>query len=108
MALRPNRITESEVGLAVLQILADQPNGEATVAYLREQIAHTIVLTQDDREISLTRENEEIWEQQVRNLKCHDGAAGNLFTEGFVESVRRGVWRITEAGRTHLRHHGPR
>lgn len=103
MPSKPNRVTESEVGIAVLKILAAQPNHVATVALLRDQVPHQIVLTHDDRELSLTRENEEVWEQQVRNLRCHKGAQGNLFTEGYVVGVSRGVWKITEAGLAFLR-----
>jgi hypothetical protein len=86
----------------VLAILAAAPNGEATIKEIKRQLPMHIALSTEDRTDSETRLNEEIWEQQVRNLKSHDKTQGNIFNEGFVEVVARGVWRITNAGRHHI------
>jgi hypothetical protein len=96
------RITEDQVSHVVLQILAARPSGRATVRMLRIGLPNYLTLSADDRTDSDTRTNEEIWEQQVRNLKSHQLTVGNIFQRGFVESVGRGLWQITEAGRLHL------
>lgn len=97
------RVTEVEIGLAVLVILSKSTDRTATVKHLKSNITAHVVLTADDKELSLTRENEELWEQQVRNLKSHAGTDGNIFNDGLVESVKRGVWRLTDQGLAHLR-----
>jgi hypothetical protein len=97
------RVSEKRVGIAVLHILADRPNGEATVEVLKAELPKHVALSEEDKSGSPTRTNEEIWEQQVRNLKSHDKTAGNIFSDGFVEVVSRGVWRITDAGRAYIR-----
>ncbi len=96
------RITESQVGIAVLNILAARPNGEATVEVLKVELPKHITLSADDQTGSVTRTNEEIWEQQVRNLKSHETTVGNIFHEGYVKVVARGVWQITPVGRLHI------
>ena len=94
-----SRITEDEIAVAVLHILAAQPNGRATVRKLKAEVPSYIRLSSQDHAGSLTRVHEEIWEQQVRNLKSHSDNPGNIFHEGFVVHVARGVWEITNAGR---------
>lgn len=96
------RITEAEVGIAVLHILAAQPNGRATVWKLKQQLPNYVRLSAEDQTGSWTRTNEELWEQQVRNLKSHGGTTGNIFYDGYVMHVSRGVWAITSAGRRRI------
>jgi hypothetical protein len=98
MAKKPGRTTEREIGEAVLQILAKSPKGEATVAELVKELPKHIKLSSGDQAGSKTRTNEELWEQQVRNLKSHD----TLAKAGFVEHPQKNVWRITAAGRLHV------
>jgi hypothetical protein len=97
------RVSEKRVGIAVLHILAARPEGEATVEILKAELPKHLSLSAEDQTGSPTRTNEEIWEQQVRNLKSHDKTAGNIFNDGFVEVVARGVWRITGAGRAYIK-----
>jgi hypothetical protein len=98
--------SEPKLGLAVMQVLAAEPSGEATVRTLIEKVPDYIKLTADDRKPSPTRKNEEIWEQRVRNLKSHDRVSGNVIGEGFVEKVGHGRYRLTTAGWSHLKHNG--
>lgn len=93
------RITEDEVAEVVLRILAARPSGRATVKILKQEVPKYLTLSADDCVDSETRTNEEIWEQQVRNLKCHKKTVGNIFQRGAVVSVGRGVWQLTEAGK---------
>jgi len=97
-----SRITEREVGRAVLRILASCPDGQATVTKLKSELPKYIKLSADDQIGSETRTNEELWEQQVRNLKSHSPTSGNIFHEGYVVQVTRGIWQITDAGKRRL------
>ncbi len=96
--------SEPIFGLAVMQVLAAQPRGEATVRTLIQHVPDYVNLTADDQQPSDTRPNEEMWEQRVRNLKSHDKTPGNVIAEGFVEHVGRGRYRLTEAGWLRLKH----
>ena len=98
--------SEPVFGMAVMQVLAVQPNGEATVRTLIQHVTDYVNLTVDDQQPSDLRPNEEMWEQRVRNLKSHDKTPGNVIAEGFVEHVGRGRYRLTEAGWLHLKHEG--
>ena len=96
--------SEPIFGLAVMWVLAVQPDGEATVRTLIRHVPAYVNLTVDDQQPSDTRPNEEMWEQRVRNLKSHDKTPGNVIAEGFVEHVGRGRYRLIEAGWLRLKH----
>jgi hypothetical protein len=98
--------SEPKFGLAVMQALAQSPDGEATVRTLIVDVPKFLNLTADDKKQSATRKHEQIWEQRVRNLKSHDKVPGNVISEGFVEHVGRGRYRLTNAGWLHLQHKG--
>lgn len=100
------KTTETKLGLAVMQVLASRPNGEAIVQTLIRHVPSFVNLTADDQKQSETRPNEEVWEQRVRNLKSHSTTPGNVIAEGFVEHAGRGRYRLTDAGRLHLQHKG--
>ena len=98
------KTSEPVLGLAVMQVLATQPNGETTVRTLIRHVPDYVNLTDEDHEPSEKRPGEEMWEQRVRNLKSHDDTPGNVIAEGFVERVGRGRYRLTEAGWLRLKH----
>ena len=95
------RVTEEDVAIGVLKVLADRPTGQATFRTLIKEIPKHIALSDADRKVSKTRPNEEMWEQQVRNITSHHDAPGNYIFEGYLERVKDGL-RITDAGRSHL------
>lgn len=97
------KTTERKLGFAVMQVLATRPDGCATVRTLIKHVPEYVNLTEDDHQQSLTRPNEEMWEQRVRNLKSHDTAAGNVIGEGYVKHVGRGKYCLTKAGWVHLK-----
>jgi hypothetical protein len=103
MPSKKGRITEAKVGIAVLKILAAKPNGVALIRVLKKELPDYLNLSDEDRAPSETRRNEELWEQQVRNLISHRVAEGNIVAEGLAE-YKPGRLRITEAGRLHLKH----
>ena len=96
------KTSEGQLGLAVMQVLAEYPNYEATVRTLIKNVPNHMKLTANDQLQSVTRPNEELWEQRVRNLKSHSGTPGNVIAEGFVLSLGRGRYRLTPAGLSHL------
>ena len=65
-----NRTREFEFYDAVEAVLVDE-GGSATVTQVRRKIPKYISLTPEDRTPSVTRNGEELWEQQVRNIICH-------------------------------------
>jgi hypothetical protein len=69
----------------------------------KKELPDYLNLSDEDRAPSETRRNEELWEQQVRNLISHRVAEGNIVAEGLAE-YKPGCLRITEAGRLHLKH----
>jgi len=100
------KTSEPALGLAVMEVLAGEPNNEATVRTLIREVPNHVALTAEDHQQSDTRPNEEMWEQRVRNLKSHGTTPGNVIAEGFVEHIAKGRYRLTEAGRLHLQHKG--
>ena len=54
------RVSEKRVGIAVLNILAGRPEGEATVEVLKVELPKHSALSADDQIGSTTRTNEEL------------------------------------------------
>lgn len=75
------RTREDEIAKAVDKYLYDA-GGEASIGQIRRALPHYIELTEVDRSPSPTRDGEEIWEQQVRNIVCHRTSVGNFVREG--------------------------
>jgi len=93
--------SEAELSVAVLQILSQRPNGEASFGELIALIPTTITLTRSDLTASTTRPNEAVWEQRVRNIRSHKNSEGNFIHDGYLEEVNSGL-RITPAGRAFI------
>lgn len=90
--------TENEIAFAVLLYLAGKPDGMATIRTIIANVPKYIALTDADREVSVTRPNEEMWEQKVRNITSHHKSAGNFVHDGYLERLPRKL-RITDKGR---------
>jgi hypothetical protein len=91
------RITESEIADLVEAILADRPQGQATIAELVREIPNRVVLSADDLAPSLTRNGEAIWEQQVRNITSHKGSPGNAIYDGRLIAIPGGLKLVGKA-----------
>jgi hypothetical protein len=90
-----SRITEEQVGMAVLRILAARPDGEAPFETLMAELPKHLTLSADDSAGSIT--------QLLRNIKSQTRPAlGNIFHDGYVITATRGEWRITPNGRKHI------
>jgi hypothetical protein len=92
-----SRITEPEIANAVEKILADFPNGEATIAELIAEIPKRVKLSAQDLAPSPTRKNEALWEQLVRNITSHKKSPGNAIYQGRLMSVRGGLRLVRRA-----------
>jgi hypothetical protein len=97
------KVSERALGSAVMQVLSTQDHGEATVRTLIRNVPSYIKLTAADTKESTTRPGEKLWEQRVRNQKSHDTVEGNVISQGFVERVGRGRYRLTKSGWSYLR-----
>ena len=73
---RFNRIDEGEVATATERYLMDA-GGTATIRQIRRALPAYLHLSTLDRQKSVTRPGEQLWEQQVRNLVCHRDCEGN-------------------------------
>jgi hypothetical protein len=90
----PERIEESEINKVVVCIMADHDTGRMKVGEIRAKLPHYARLSSKDGTTL----------RQVRNLKSHHNSAGNIFGEGYVEWIRRGIWEITGSGRSRAKH----
>lgn len=99
------RSTEEDIAIGALWVLSGKPNGEADFRTLVAEIPNHVALSGSDRTQSTTRPNEQLWEQQVRNITSHHSSPGNYIFEGYLERIDGGL-RITDAGRSRLEHRG--
>ncbi|GBR23328.1 hypothetical protein [Gluconobacter japonicus] len=76
-----SRSTEEDIAKAVIRYLDTLPNKEDKVRNIIYNLPNHISLTTEDTKESKTREGEEVWEQQVRNIICHRGEDGNAITD---------------------------
>jgi hypothetical protein len=95
------RSTENEIAFAILGFLANVRTGEASIFQIKKHLRHSYNFTQDDIQQSVTRIHEQLWEQQVRNIKSHSAAFGNYINSGYLAYRPRHL-AITDLGRTHL------
>lgn len=100
-----NRASEGDIALGVMQFLASQPSGSAAIVSIKKGLPNYVKLTADDRTQSDTRPNEELWEQQVRNLVSHRQSNGNAVNDGLLAYSPRRL-TLTDAGRFYLKSKG--
>jgi hypothetical protein len=106
MGISANRTSEAEIAFACLRVAASRSDGLATYPVLKKEVPTFVSLTDEDRKTSLTRLNEELWEQKIRNIKSHFNVEGNIISEGYAEHVPNVGYRITASGRAHLKNKG--
>jgi hypothetical protein len=98
MPNKAGRSSEHDIAIAVLRYLATIPHGEATTDEIKAHIPNFIDFTGADMEVSGTRPNEMVWEQQVRNIVSHRKTDGNAICDGLI-AYKPGRMAITDAGR---------
>jgi hypothetical protein len=85
------RITEGEIADVTESILNGSANGGASIAEIIHEIPGRIKLSAEDLEPSLTRPNEPMWHQQVRNITSHKKSPGNAIYEGRLVAIPGGL-----------------
>lgn len=95
-----NRVSEKDVSIAVLRVLANTPIGQAPISYLVRNARKFLDLSEADLAPSITRPQEAVWEQIVRNIVCHRNS--NFVSEGYFERIPNGL-KIADKGRTYLK-----
>jgi hypothetical protein len=85
------RVTEDEVAKAAVAVLESRTSRQATIKELVAEIPNHIALSPEDLKQSETRQNEAIWEQQVRNITSHKASPGNAIYEGKLVAVAGGL-----------------
>lgn len=105
MADPKHRVTEYDVSVAVLRVLAETDKRSASIAYLVKHAPKFLDLSAADLATSKTRPNEALWEQQVRNITSHHETEGNFICEGYLNRIPNGL-EITDAGRVFLKSKG--
>lgn len=99
---KPNRVTEADLTIPALQVIAAQPSGRITTAKLIAELRKVMKLSHEDEEI-LDGRKDDHFSQIVRNIKSHKTTPGNLICEGYLLPIPRG-FEITDTGRRHLQH----
>ena len=98
---KSNGTSERELAEAVLDILYDRLNGAASYRELYDEVPSRVSLMASDLEPSLTRENEAIWEQRLRNITSHKGSPNNFIALGYLRQIEDGL-QITAEGRDYV------
>ncbi len=97
--------SESEIATAILKIALTMTDGVVTFERAYEKVPDYINLTAHDESQSLTRPNEPMWHQIVRNIQSHWNMPGNFIDEGYLEHVPGVGYRITDVGRHYIAMH---
>ena len=98
MSHKTNRVTENDVAFAIIQIAKTALNGIVSFARCKKEIPDLLKLSSADRTVSKTRPNEEMWEQQIRNIKSHYAEPGNYICEGYLKHVPKVGYQVTASG----------
>ncbi len=101
MPFSSDRVTEQDVSIAVLHVLSGIDKGAAPIAYLVRNAPKYLDLSPSDLAPSMSRPQESVWEQQVRNITSHHDAVGNFVCDGYLARIDGGLL-ITDLGRNYL------
>lgn len=88
-------IDERHIGIAILELMVDRRVWSN--ADLKRSLAFILPLSEHDRERANERECEARWENRVNNA-LSPSRPNSLSTNGFVEKVGHGLYRITDLG----------
>lgn len=97
---KPGRISEKDLLLPTLRVLAKQPGGACSTSKLIKLLEAEFQPDGEDAEILDNRDDTK-FSQIVRNMVSHKDSANNIIHLGYVEHFKNGL-KITEAGRSHL------
>ena len=107
MPKKSDRISEADLLIPTLRILASQPDGRMKTSRLIAELEAIMKPQGEDAEILEGRQDSR-FSQIVRNMVSHKDTPGNIIAEGFVIYLGPPLGlQITESGRAHLAHHDP-
>ena len=95
----PNRVTENEVAYAIVQIAKTAPSSTVSFSRCKKEVPDYLKLSAADQAVSQTRPNEQMWEQQIRNIKSHSDTPGNYICEGYLKHIPRVGYEATPSGK---------
>jgi hypothetical protein len=98
MARKLGDVTETDVASIVVQIALQEPDGVASFSRIRKELPFYYNLSRSDLTKSVTRPNEVMWEQKIRNIKSHSNTPGNYIYEGYLAHVLKIGYRVTSLG----------
>lgn len=96
------RVSESDVAIATVKYLDGVVGKTATIRQIKNALPNYLNLSDADRVQSDTRPNEELWEQQVRNIVSHRTTPGNFICEGRLAHWPRRL-SLTPAGEVYAK-----
>ncbi len=96
-----NRISESDLLLPTLRLLASADSGYVSTSKLIAALSEEFKPAGEDAEI-LENRHDTRFSQIVRNMKSHKDSPENIVALGYVDDVRGGL-RINDAGRAYLK-----
>lgn len=101
------RVSEDDIRIPTLQLLANAPDGFMTTSGLISALNTMFAPEGEDAEI-LTNRSDTRFSQVVRNQVSHRGSSTSLVRRGHAiyDRGRRG-FQITDAGRAYLQANGP-
>jgi len=100
MATKKNRISERDLLLPTLRLLAAQPGGYLSTSDLISALTKEFQPKGEDAEILEGRQDTK-FSQIVRNMKSHRDSPENIIALGYAKAHDRG-FLITDAGRKYL------
>lgn len=104
MAKKPDRISESDLLLPTLRLLAAAPEGYMSTSRLISELTKQFEPEGEDADILEGRQDTK-FSQIVRNMISHKASPTNIIALGYAERIGRGM-KITEAGRKYLESKG--
>lgn len=97
-----DRLREKEARILALKIAARSTNHSATMHDIRKELPKLYPLTASDKRQSLTRKNEQLWQQIVRNVVSHENSTQSLFRRGLATRHESGI-KATPEGLAYLK-----
>lgn len=102
MPSKENRSSEHDIAYAAMKYLDTLPGKTAATSDVKQHIPNFIELSPEDREVSETRPNEELWQQVVGNIVSHrKDSPDNFINRGLIDYDGKN-WTLTNAGANYL------
>lgn len=90
-----NRATEHEVAQALMGFLPTCAYGSADMRTITFNLpGRWIRLSKQDKEVSRSRDNEQKWHHELRNIGAHFKAPGNAIHDGLLVKRRGGGYQL--------------